>query len=133
MSSSSISVSSPSVNPSRLCPSGKKETRITLIRNLIELNLLVTLNALFAGGAEGSQFLLSSIWIVESQVADEVALVAERFTTLGAFVPLFTGRRWHVVWVVVKILVPAEKLFLPEALVTLIALVWLLIGVNQHV
>jgi len=88
---------------------------------------------LFAGGAEGSQFLLSSIWIVESQVANEVALVAERFTTLGAFVPLLAGRRWHVVWVVVKILVPAEKLFLPEALVTLIALVWLLIGVNQHV
>lgn len=66
-------------------------------------------------------------------MADEVALVAERFTTLWTFVSLL-ARWWrHVVWVVVKILVPAEKLFLPEALITLIALVWLLIGVNQHV
>ena len=133
MSSSSMSVSSPSVNPSRLCPSGKYETRLTLDRKFSELNLKVTLNALFAGGAEGSQFLLSSIWIVESQVANEVALVTERLAALGALVPLLAGRRGHVVRVVVEVLVPAEELLLPETLVALIALVRLLISVDQHV
>lgn len=66
-------------------------------------------------------------------MADEVALVTEGFAALGALMPFLAGRRGDVVRVVVQVLMPAEKLLLPEALVALIALVRLLVSVDQHV
>ena len=92
-----------------------------------------TFDALFAGGAEGAQFLLRGIGIVQGQMADEVALVAEGFATLGTLVTLLAGRRRHVVGIVVEVLVAAQQLLLPETLVALVALVWLLVRVDQHV
>ena len=46
---------------------------------------------------------------------------------------LLFGRGRDVGWVVVKVLVPLEELLLPEALVTLVTLIRLLVRVNQHV
>lgn len=92
-----------------------------------------TFNALLASSTEGSQLLLSSIRIVKSQMANQVTFVAEGFATFRAFMSLLTWRRRHVVGIVIQVLMATEKLFLPEALITLIALIWLLISVNKHV
>ena len=127
-----MSVSSPSVKPSRLWPSRGNKIVVKYCQRT-RREKLFTLDALLAGGAEGAQLLLSGIGIVEGQVANEVALVTERLAALGALVPLLAGRRGHVVRVVVEVLVPAEELLLPETLVALIALVRLLISVDQHV
>ena len=54
-------------------------------------------------------------------------------STLRALVGLLLRRRGHVGWVVIKILVPFQKLLLSEALVTLVTLEWFLVCVNQHV
>ena len=57
----------------------------------------------------------------------------EASVALRALVGLLLGRGWDIGGVVVEVLVPLEKLLLPEALVTLIALERLLVRVDQHV
>ena len=57
----------------------------------------------------------------------------EASVALRTLVCLLLGRRRDVGWVVVEVLMPLEELLLPEALVTLIALIRLLVRVNQHV
>ena len=54
-------------------------------------------------------------------------------STLRALVGLLLRRRGHVGWVVIKILVPFQKLLLSEALVTLVTLERFLVCVYQHV
>ncbi len=66
-------------------------------------------------------------------MANKVAFMAERFSTFGTLVPLFPGWWRHVVGIVIQVLMAAEKLLLPEALIALVALVRFLVGVNQHV
>lgn len=66
-------------------------------------------------------------------MTDEVAFMAKRFTTFWALVPLFSRRWRHVVRIVIQILMASEKLLLSETLITLIALIRFLVGVNQHV
>ena len=57
----------------------------------------------------------------------------EASVTLWTLVCLLFRRRRHVGGVVVEVLVPLEQLLLSEALVALVALVGLLVGVDQHV
>ena len=64
---------------------------------------------------------------------DEVPLVSEASVALRALVGFLLRRRRDIGGVVVEVLVPLEKLLLPEALVTLIALERLLVRVDQHV
>ena len=54
-------------------------------------------------------------------------------STLWALVGFLFGRWGHICWVVVKVLVPLQQLFLSKALVTLITLERLLICMGQHV
>ena len=64
---------------------------------------------------------------------DQVPLVSEASVALSALVGLLLRSRRHIGGVVVEVLVPLEQLLLPEALVTLIALIRLLVSVDQHV
>ena len=64
---------------------------------------------------------------------DEVPLVSEASVALRTLVGLLLGRRRDIGGVVVEVLVPLEKLLLPEALITLITLERLLVRVDQHV
>ena len=57
----------------------------------------------------------------------------EASVTLWTLMCLLFRRRRHVGGVVVEVLVPLEQLLLSEALVALVALVGLLVGVDQHV
>lgn len=59
--------------------------------------------------------------------------MAEGFATFRAFMALLTRGRRHVIGIVIQVLMATKKLFLPEALIALIALIWLLISVNKHV
>ena len=52
-------------------------------------------------------------------------------STLRALFSLLFGRWRHIVRVVVKVLVPLKHLLLPEALVTLVALVTTQVSVNH--
>ena len=61
---------------------------------------------------------------------DEVPFVSEASVTLCTLVGLLLGRWRDIGGVVVEVLVPLEKLLLPEALVTLIALEGFLICVD---
>ena len=96
-------------------------------------NEVITFNALLASSTEGSQLLLGSIRIVEGQMANQVAFVTEGFATFWTFMSLLTRRRRHIIRIVIQVLMAPKKLFLSEALITLIALIWLLISVNKHV
>ena len=70
---------------------------------------------------------------LELFLPDKVPLVPEASVALRTLVSLLLGRGRDVGWVVVKVLMPLEELLLSEALVTLIALIRLLVRVNQHV
>ena len=64
---------------------------------------------------------------------DQVPLVSEASVALRALVGLLLGSRRHIGGVMVEVLMPLEQLLLPEALVTLITLIRLLVSVDQHV
>lgn len=66
-------------------------------------------------------------------MSDQVAFVAEGPSAFGALVRLFSRRWWDVRRIVVEVLVAFEELFLPEGLITLLALIGLLIRVDEHV
>ena len=61
-------------------------------------------------------------------------LVSEAFVAVRTLVGLLLGSRRHIIGgVMVEVLMPLQQLLLPEALVTLIALIRLLVSVDQHV
>ena len=64
---------------------------------------------------------------------DKVPLVPKASVALRALVGLLLGSRWYIGGVMVEVLMPLKELLLPEALVTLITLIRLLVSVNQHV
>ena len=93
----------------------------------------VTLNALLPRCSERPKLLLGGVRIVQGQVANKIAFVAEGFAAFRTFVPLLAGRGRYIIGVVVEVLVATEQLLLPETLVALVTLVGLLIRMNQHV
>lgn len=57
---------------------------------------------------------MARLWVMDSQVANQVAFVREHTLALVASVRLLFGRLWHEVRIVVQVLVATEQLLLPE-------------------
>lgn len=107
-------------------PSSKK--KITYRLSVDNLHLLLP--------SELERYVLlldARLGIVQRHVPDEVALVSESASALGALVRLLSGLWRHVGRIVIEVLVTLEQLLLPEALVTLFASIRLLVGVDEHV
>ena len=64
---------------------------------------------------------------------DEISLVPETPSTLGALVGFLLWRWRNICWVVIKVLMPLQQLLLSKALVALVTLERFLVCVYQHV
>lgn len=56
---------------------------------------------------------MTRVWVVDSQVADQITLVCEHTLALVARVRLLFRRLRHIVGIVVKVLMTTEQLLLP--------------------
>lgn len=66
-------------------------------------------------------------------MANEITLVSESAPTLRTFVCFLLGRGRNVAGIVIEVLVAFEQLLLPKGLIALRTLVWLLVGMDEHV